>query len=109
MSKDTQTVLALVAMERGRQDWKWGVQDHTPAEWMSILGEEYGEACEKVNETFQWQGGTAPIAVAAYVEELIQVAAVAVAAVENMERQYVEKSKLTVRPQPIEGLGKDHR
>ena len=109
MNRDTKTILCLIANERARQDQKWGVQDHTPAEWMSILGEEYGEACEKVNDTFQWSGPPAPLAVSEYLEELIQVAAVAVAAIENLERSYGTKSTLTVLPQPIEGLGKDYR
>lgn len=38
--------------ERQRQDEKWGDQSgNHPFEWMSILGEEFGELCEAVNET----------------------------------------------------------
>jgi hypothetical protein len=69
-------VLDLVAYERDRQDAKWGEQNHHHAYWMTILGEEFGEACkaalEKDIENLK--------------DELIQVAAVAVAAVENIFR-----------------------
>ena len=83
------SVLERVAGEREKQDTKWGVQYHTPAEWMSILGEEFGEACVEVNETFQW--GPGGLSQEQYIQELIQVAAVAVAAIENMERRYGPK------------------
>ena len=35
--------------ERQRQNAKWGVQRHSWPEWMAILGEEYGEACQLAN------------------------------------------------------------
>ncbi len=48
----TSVALALVMDERARQDEKWGDQSRQSLfEWMSILGEEYGELCEAVNET----------------------------------------------------------
>lgn len=43
-------VITDVRMERRRQDGKWGIQDHNFSDWMSILGEEYGEACHENNE-----------------------------------------------------------
>ena len=81
-----QRVLADVITERQRQDIKWGPQqDHTPLEWLSILGEEYGEACQATNKAY-W--GNRPWA--AYRDELIQVAAVAVAMVENLDQRASE-------------------
>lgn len=42
--------LTDVLAERHRQDSKWGVQNCPATEWMSILGEEFGELCKEVNE-----------------------------------------------------------
>lgn len=39
-----QMFLHLVEKERARQDKKWGEQNHDIFYWLSILGEEYGEA-----------------------------------------------------------------
>lgn len=43
--------LVLVNIERENQNDKWGDQNHTLSEWCTILGEEFGELCEAVNET----------------------------------------------------------
>ena len=43
--------IQLVLLERVAQTKKWGEQNHSWAEWVTILGEEYGEFCEAVNET----------------------------------------------------------
>ena len=40
------SILADVSRERRRQDEKFGPQHHTIPEWLMILGEEYGEACQ---------------------------------------------------------------
>jgi hypothetical protein len=31
-----------------RQDEKWGIQSHDFPTWVTILGEEFGEACQEV-------------------------------------------------------------
>lgn len=85
--KETNSVLAEVQEERRRQDEKWGEQNHAPPEWLSILGEEFGEVCKAVCEahfpgyesTGNWEN---------YRTELIQLAAVAVAMVECLDRNY---------------------
>lgn len=76
-SSHLQSILHDVAKERKRQLGKWGVQDHERPFWMVILGEEYGEVCRAV---FEGENSN-------YREELIQVAAVAVAAVEAYDRE----------------------
>ena len=43
--------LMLIAQRRYEQFAKWGEQEHTWSEWATILGEEYGELCEAINET----------------------------------------------------------
>jgi NTP pyrophosphatase (non-canonical NTP hydrolase) len=65
-----------VLLERDRQENKWGEQNHIPLYWLAILGEEVGEVNRAVLEKDDEN----------YRAELIQVAAVAVAAVENYDR-----------------------
>lgn len=81
-------VLAHVARERSRQDAKWGPQNHTPIEWIAILSEEVGEASKEALE-HHWAGKyypSDPERLGRLRSELIQVAAVAVAAVESLDR-----------------------
>lgn len=73
----THKVLDEVEDERIRQDRQWGEQNHNPDRWLAILLEECGEAAHAANE--QNQGW--------YRAELIQVAAVAVAAIECLDRE----------------------
>ena len=72
-----------VLMERGRQDEKWGA-DRTLdlGLWLTILGEEYGEVCKAVLEKAGADGGLHNAR-----EELVHVAAVAVAAIEDIDRR----------------------
>lgn len=69
-------VLGEVYAERNDQHVKWGEQNHDPAYWVSILGEEFGEVCRAV------QSGD----MENYREELIQLAAVAAQMVECIDR-----------------------
>ena len=39
-------VLNAILCERNKQDETWGVQDRPPCQYLTILGEEYGEACQ---------------------------------------------------------------
>jgi hypothetical protein len=76
-------ILNEVIRERMRQDEKWGIQRHAAVDWLAILGEEYGEACKAAIESkfkhgsSSWEG---------YREELIQIAAVAISAIESYDR-----------------------
>lgn len=77
------SVFDEVAKERIRQVEKWGVQDHHPVLWLGILGEEVGEINKgAIDEYF----GHTTDKYANYREECIQVAAVAVAMVECLDR-----------------------
>lgn len=78
----TFTVLRDVVRERQRQDKKWGPQDHHPVWWMSILVEEVGEAAQEV---LGLEFGDAAKARGDLREELVQVAAVAISAVEALD------------------------
>ena len=65
-----------VLHERSRQDEKWGEQNHKPIVWAAILGEEQGEICKATLENRTDE----------YRQELIQLAAVAIAAIECLDR-----------------------
>lgn len=86
------SVLNEVQAERERQDAKWGEQNHEPFRYLAILGEEVGESNNAAIEAFQWKVGTWDAEkLVEYRKELIQVAAVAVAMVECLDRKTWEK------------------
>lgn len=79
-------VIADVIAERSRQDQLWGTErDYTPLQWFAVLGEEYGEVGKKVTQGFV--PPESDFDRVGYRKELIQTAAVAVAAVEELDRQ----------------------
>lgn len=80
-----QRAVELVVAERCRQTDKWGDESgNHPFEWMSILGEEFGELCEAVNETCFRSAHIKPErgGLSAILREAVQVAAVATAIAE---------------------------
>lgn len=62
--------------ERERQNQLWGQQNHNAAMWHVILMEEVGEAAKEI-----WENEPEK-----YREEMVQVAAVAIAAIESFDR-----------------------
>ncbi len=80
----TNDILREVLSERVGQDAKWGAQVHdfTITMWMTILVEEVGEACQATlrNRLCADGGSFADIR-----RELVQVAAVAVAVIEQID------------------------
>ena len=82
-------ILREVSQERASQDKKWGVQNHDAFTWFSILGEEVGEAHKAALENRYGNASSAE-----YREELIQVAAVAVAMIECYDRHHAETGKV---------------
>lgn len=79
MINTTESVLAEVKEHRKFQDQRWGQQDHDPFFWLAILVEEVGEVAEALVRGQQTSERD-------YRTELLQVAAVAVAAVETWDR-----------------------
>jgi len=75
MSKKQNSIFKVIAEERSHQDEKWGEQNHLPVKWICILAEELGEAAKACLENDH----------TSYYEELIQVAASAVAAMESLD------------------------
>ena len=77
MARSEETVaLRNVIAERLAQDAEWGEQNHAPIKWLAILAEEIGEAAKCALEGRGIK----------YRNEMVQVAAVAVAAVECFDR-----------------------
>lgn len=78
-------ILMEVSRERDRQDGKWGPQRHGPARWLAILAEEFGEAAkEAVDLEFDGTPDMPADIEGRLVTELVQVAAVAVAWLEDI-------------------------
>ncbi len=75
-----------IAKERARQDKLWGTQNHAPIVWSAILSEETGEVAKEAMTDF-FGGPTSKEVLARYRTELVQTAAVCVAAVEALDRQ----------------------
>lgn len=81
MERTKLRALRDVSRERDSQDAKWGEQNHDPFCYLAILGEEVGEANEAALDLRFADGTRQHLR-----EELIQVAAVAVAMVECLDR-----------------------
>jgi len=88
MSKpDMKKVLEEVAMERRSQDEHWGEQNHNPVEWLAILGEEVGKASQGANKAHHILGPYgSDYNQRLYRQKMINVAAVAVSAIESLDR-----------------------
>lgn len=80
-TSDQENILREIKQERILQNEKWGEQNHHLFLWLAILGEEVGEANKSALENKLDE----------YREELIQVAAVAVAMLECLDRGKWEK------------------
>lgn len=81
-------VVREIQEERARQEKKWGEQNHDPFRYLAILGEEVGEANQAAVDAFIWPASewNRDKLRDEYREELIQVAAVAQAMVECLDR-----------------------
>ena len=86
LNERIENVLGGVRQERYRQLSLWGDQDHDSHTWLVILMEEVGEAAKTILADVPDYELTENID--KFREELIQVAAVAVAAVECIDRRY---------------------
>lgn len=86
----TRAVIAGVMAERMMQRERWGDADLSPLEWLGILAEEFGEFAQLVNYVFvppvETNTNLQRMHLLTMRQELTQVAAVAVAAIESLER-----------------------
>ena len=87
--------ISKILVERGRQDAKWGEQNHDAETWALILLEEIGEWA-KAELELKFTGGPGASEMEKAVEgEAVQVAAVAMAMVECQERKKLMARKET--------------
>jgi NTP pyrophosphatase (non-canonical NTP hydrolase) len=75
-----EAIFGDIIEERQRQLDKWGVQTHNMMEWMTILAEEFGEACRAANECYFRDHPLEELR-----KELIETMAVALAIVEGID------------------------
>lgn len=78
-------IFTQIEEERRRQDGEWGQQHddkHTTHDWIAILSKHIGRAV-----VYPWDRAAA----AAYRQQMVRVAAVAVAAIEWVDRQLDEE------------------
>jgi len=85
MAIGQQGILFDIIDERIRQDKKWGDQsDKNNYIWLAILTEEIGEIAEAILKEVYWLKGR---------KELIQIAAVAIAWIEKLDKEHGQKSE----------------
>lgn len=83
MSNAQAKIIIDVLNERRAQDLKWGIQNHDPVVYSAILTEEVGEVAKAATELFFGLNGTTVDHVR---QEAVQVAAVAMAIIECLDR-----------------------
>lgn len=97
LKRDNNQIIKQVQEERARQDKKFGIQKRTLIEWIAILVEEVGETSkEAVDHNFrlgkhrkEYLNIVEEIEILKrYRGEMIQVAAVAIAALEDFDSQF---------------------
>lgn len=81
-----ESIFEEIKNEMLAQDAKWGEQNHKPIEWVAILTEEIGEVSKEALEYHFKKYYRDVDQLANYRKELIQVAAVAVAMIQCLER-----------------------
>lgn len=87
--------LRCVAIERIKQNTKWGIQNHTDLRWLPILLEEVGEVGETINEAYPHKERLYKYedCMENLEYELIQVAAVCIAWVECIRQRDNERAE----------------
>lgn len=88
-------VLNDINAERMRQHKLWGIQDHADYKWLAILTEEVGEVSKEALEKDFWINKSSDEDITHLIEakekllrtELVQVAAVAIAFIEAIDRR----------------------
>jgi NTP pyrophosphatase (non-canonical NTP hydrolase) len=70
------TIIVEITNKFNRNEAKWGEQNHHPERWMNILMEEVGESSQALLKNQPTN----------YREELIQVAAVAIDAINSFDQ-----------------------
>jgi hypothetical protein len=103
------SVRADIDDERNRQDAMFGEQNHHPAYWLALLGKQMGQLGAKVVDR-EWAADR-DLADVNMREEAVQLAAVAVAMIECIDRGAMPATLVTAQPvdprQRMRALGRD--
>ena len=95
-------VLTEVSYERKRQDTKWGQQNRKPGQYSIVLHEEVGEAAKEICEAEFTDNEHARLKHFKNLRtELLQVAAVAVAMIECLDRNELKPAAQHVNLAPL--------
>lgn len=96
-----QAVLTDIIAERGRQDAQWGGpphdDDHSPDEWLEFIEHQVDAAHALIGAGSEDENGE-PNGDARYRQRLVKIAALAVAAIESLDR-------LAPHARPLEETG----
>jgi hypothetical protein len=92
MTEIQKQAFEIVRKERDRQDSKWGEQNHFVDKWTGIIGEEFGELCEAINETV-FDNGSDKGGYENMMKEASHVAATAIGLMECLLRNCPERCK----------------
>lgn len=88
VSYNDELILKEVLDERHRQDDKFGANRDLPMIlWGAVLAEEYGEAAHEIMDSYGTIGEDEEYYLNRLRAELIQVAAVSVAIIDNIDRR----------------------
>ena len=79
-------IIEAIKIERELQNKKWGEQNHHPIKWITILSEEIGEAAKAALEHEYLSDDERKTMLNNYRKELVSIAAVAIAAIESVNR-----------------------
>ena len=82
------TIAADILKERHRQISKWGDSDYVWDKYIRIMGEEFGEACEAIEDHDNTKDVYEEIPALQHLrDEVVQVAAVAARMIQNIDRR----------------------
>lgn len=90
-------ITTAISHEVNFQKKKWGIQNHSPEKWLVILMEEVGEASKAALEAnpVKEQFESRSYWLRQYGQELIQVAAVAISAIDSLKRNELKNERKT--------------
>lgn len=93
-TKEMNNIFNEIKTEREYQDKRFGAdRDLHPFVWNAILTEEVGEVAKECLDFVKEDNVTDDLAIARMREELIQVAAVAVAWIECLDKYYIKNDE----------------
>lgn len=83
----TKKIYSELEAENHRQLLQWGIQNHSISDWLMIIGEEFGEACQSgVEVKFSSNEVKRRERLEELRAELVQLSAVTAAMIDSLDR-----------------------